>query len=226
MKGQISASMMCADLMHLENCVRQLEESHVEWLHCDVMDGHFVPNWMMFPDMINALAKNTSIQMDVHLMIEDPAAILPSLKLKEGDMVSFHYESTPHVQRTISMIRDRGWIPAVALNPATPLEMIKEILPELGMLLVMTVNPGFAGQKLVPNGLSKISRARQMIDHSATPNILIEVDGNCSLANAPLMIDAGADILVAGTSSVFSSKLTVKEGVASLRTAMSNGQNA
>ncbi len=226
MHGQISASMMCADLMHLEDSVHQLEKSHVEWLHCDVMDGHFVPNWMMFPDMINALAKNSTIPMDVHLMIENPSEILPSLKLRDGDMVSFHYESTPHIQRIISMIRDRGWIPAVALNPATPLELVKEILPELGMLLVMTVNPGFAGQKLVPNGLSKISRARQIINNSETPNILIEVDGNCSLINAPLMIEAGADILVAGTSSVFNSKLSIEEGVTSLRAAMSKARHA
>ena len=220
MRGQISASMMCADLLHLEDSIRALEENGVELLHCDVMDGHFVPNWMLFPEMINTIAECTKTTLDVHLMTDAPQDFLRALKLREGDYVSIHYESTVHVQRVIAAIRDCGCIPALALNPATPLVMAEEILPEIGMLLLMTVNPGYAGQKLTPNGIDKIARAKRMLADLGYDQILLEVDGNCSLENAPKMMDAGADVLVAGSSSIFKPELTVAQGVHALRDAM------
>lgn len=220
MNGKISASMMCADLLHLEHDIRLLEKYNVEYLHCDVMDGHFVPNWMMFPDMINRMAEATSIPLDVHLMIDDPASILPSLKLREGDVVSLHAESTNHLQRALAAIRARGWTPALAINPATPLCMIEEVLPDFDMLLIMTVNPGYAGQKLVPQGIDKIRRARKFLDDAGYAKTLIEVDGNCSLENVPKMMAAGAEVIVAGSSSIFDKRLGVEEGVKALRRSM------
>ena len=220
MKGQISASMMCADLLNMERDIRLMVKHHVELLHCDVMDRHFVPNLMMFPDMINRIAEVTQTPLDVHLMVEDPASILPSLKLREGDYVSLHAESTVHLQRALAAIRARGWKPALALNPATPLCMIEELLPDFDMLLLMTVNPGYSGQKLIPQCLDKITRARKLLDdggYAATP---IEVDGNCSLENTPKMMAAGAEIIVAGSSSVFDKRLGVEEGVKALRRSM------
>lgn len=225
MKGQIAASMMCADLLHLETSIRALEQSHVEFLHCDVMDGHFVPNWMMFPNLINDIAQSTTLPLDVHLMTDAPQDFLRALQLRPGDYVSFHTESTPHVERVIAAIRDRGYIPALAINPATPLAAVEEMLPEIGMLLLMTVNPGFAGQKMTPNSIPKIAKAKQMLlDAGLQDQILLQVDGNCSLQNAPLMIGAGADILVAGSSSIFDPGLTVAEGVAALRKAMDKAE--
>jgi ribulose-phosphate 3-epimerase len=225
MRGKISASMMCADLLHLEDSIRALEENGVELLHCDVMDGHFVPNWMLFPEMINAIAQSTAVPLDVHLMTDAPQDFLRTLKLRRGDYVSVHYESTAHVQRVIAAIRDCGCIPALAINPATPLVAAQEMLPEIGMLLLMTVNPGYSGQTLAPNGISKIARAKRMLADSGFPEILLEVDGNCSLENAPRMMAAGADVLVAGSSSVFKPGLTVEQGVRALRSAMaSNAQ--
>ena len=220
MAGKISASMMCADLLHLERDIRLLEQCGVEYLHCDVMDGHFVPNWMLFPDLINRIAAVSSLPLDVHLMIDEPARILPSLALRPGDIVSLHAESTHHLQRALAAVRAQGASPALALNPATPLCMAEEVLPDFDMLLIMTVNPGYSGQKLIPQCLDKITRARKLLDdagYAATP---IEVDGNCSLENTPKMMAAGAEIIVAGSSSVFDKRLGVEEGVKALRRSM------
>ena len=135
-----------------------------------------------------------------------------------GDYVSFR--STPHVERVIAAVRDRGYIPALAINPATPLVAVEEMLPEIGMLLLM-VNPGFAGQKMTPNSIRKIAKAKQMLVNTGLQDqILLQVDGNCSLRNAPRMIAAGADVLVAGSSSVFDPSLTVDKSVRVLRSAM------
>lgn len=222
MNSKISASLMCADLVDLRKDLERLEASGVDWLHCDVMDGHFVPNYMMFPDQINAIALCTGLPLDIHLMTEGPERIIPMLKLRKGDFVTVHAESTPHLERAVAMIREQGGNPALALNPSTPLAAAEELLPELSMLLVMTVNPGFAGQKLVPGGLDKLRRVRRWLDERGFLNMPVEADGNCSLKNAPEMIRAGAQILVAGSSSVFDRKLGIMNGVQQLRMAMNS----
>ena len=220
MAGKISASMMCADLLHLERDIRLLEQCGVEYLHCDVMDGHFVPNWMLFPDLINRIAAVSSLPLDVHLMIDEPARILPSLALRPGDIVSLHAESTHHLQRALAAVRAQGASPALALNPATPLCMAEEVLPDFDMLLIMTVNPGYAGQKLVPQCIEKIRRARALLDAAGYAGPPIEVDGNCSLENVPKMIQAGAQVIVAGSSSIFDKRLGIAGGVRALRHSM------
>lgn len=220
MNKRISASLMCVDLLNLRGAVRQLEEHGIDLLHCDAMDGHFVPNWMMFPDLINAIARETKLPLDIHLMVENPENMLPKLKLREGDIVSLSYESTPHIQRCLSLVRDMGAEASLAINPGTPIQVIEDLLPDLSMLLVMTVNPGFAGQKLVTQTLSKTARARNMMNELGFAHVRLEVDGNCSFDNVPLMVAAGADTIVAGTSSLFNPSLNFGEAVQRLRSLM------
>jgi ribulose-phosphate 3-epimerase len=145
-------------------------------------------------------------------MTENPETIIEKLLIKEGDIISIHYESTLHLQRVVTLVKERGARAAVAINPATPISALEEILPELDMVLIMSVNPGFAGQKIVPTSFEKIRKMRSVLNNCGFGNILIEVDGNCSFENVPRMYEAGADIFVVGTSSVFAKGLTVKEG--------------
>lgn len=220
MERKISASLMCADLMNLQRSIYELTQCGVEMLHCDVMDGHFVPNWMMFPDLINAVGGITDMPLDIHLMIDAPIDMISSLNLRPFDIVSISYESTPHPQRALQAVRDRGAIPALALNPGTPLSAIEELLPDIGMLLLMTVNPGFSGQKMIPQSIDKIMRAKHILESKGYTDLPIEVDGNCSFENVPLMVRSGASIIVAGTSSIFRKGLTLQQGVHMLRQAM------
>ena len=220
MERKISASLMCADLMNLQRSIDELDQCEVELLHCDVMDGHFVRNWMMFPDMINVIGQNTDLPLDIHLMVDSPVEMLDRLRLRPVDIVSISYESTVHPQYVLQAVRDRGALPALAINPGTPLYAIEELLPDIGMLLLMTVNPGFAGQKLVPQSIDKIDRARQMLDSRGYTDIPIEVDGNCSFEHVPNMIRAGASIIVAGTSSIYKEGLALRDGVRMLRQVM------
>lgn len=219
-QGLVSASLMCADLLDLRASIAELERVGVDWLHCDVMDGHFVPNWMMFPDLINAISSETKLPLDIHLMTTDPLFMLPRLKLRPGDVLTISLESTIHAQRVLSAVRETGATPGLALNPGTPLAMLEELIPDFDLLLIMSVNPGYAGQKLVPQSISKIARARQLLDKAGRADCKIEVDGNCSFDNVPLMMSAGADVIVAGTSSLFMRGLSLAEGMARLRQAM------
>ena len=214
---KIAASIMCADPFAMGKDIEQLEKAGVEYLHCDIMDGRFVPNLMLSTEIVNAAGKQYKTPLDIHLMVERPENVLPWYAMKAGDVVSVHFESTQHVQRVLSMIRKSGATPALALNPATPLECIREVLPDIGMLLLMTVNPGYAAQRLVPETLNKICRARRMLDELGYDNMPIEVDGNCSLENIPKMLDMGADVFVVGSSSVFDPRLGIEKGVAAVR---------
>lgn len=220
MKRIISASLMCADLLNLRQSLKELEKAGVDWLHCDVMDGHFVPNWMMFPDLINALAAETSLPLDIHLMVDDPLFLLTRLKMRKQDIVTISAESTIHAQRTLNAVRDAGAIPGLALNPGTPLVMMEELYPDFDLLVLMSVNPGYSGQKLVPQSIKKIARARRLLDEAGFAQTHIEVDGNCSFENVPKMVTAGADVIVAGTSSLFMKGLTLEEGARRLQQVM------
>lgn len=199
----VSPSMMCADALNLGADAVALEKAGVQYFHYDVMDGDFVPNFMLGPDVIKAVRKVSKVPADIHLMVKNPERHLHLFDLRAGDVVSVHQESTIHLQRTLAAIRQTGAQAAVALNPATPLCTIEDVLPDIDMVLLMTVNPGFAGQKLVPQTLAKITRLRKMLDESGYPDVRIEVDGNVSFENAVRMRAAGADLFVAGTSAVF-----------------------
>lgn len=214
---KLSASVMCADSMNLGRDLALLRDHGVEYLHCDVMDGHFVPNLMMGTELIRSVKEQDLLPLDIHLMVEYPEKMIPWFPMGADDIVSVHYESTPHVHRALSMIRDRGASPALALNPATPLECAYELLPDIEMLLIMTVDPGYAGQKMIGHMLDKISRARRMLDAAGFSNLPIEVDGNCSFGNMPRMKQSGASVFVAGSSSVFHPALGIAHGVAQAR---------
>ena len=204
MQKKISPSVMCADFFALEKTIRDFEALGIELIHVDIMDGSFVPNFTLGTDFIKALKNNTEIPLDIHLMINDPEAKLDWFEFGEGDYVSVHAESTKHLHKALSAIRARGARAMVAINPATSIDILEPILDEIDAVLVMTVNPGFAGQKLVASTLKKISALRAYLDENGYSDIEIEVDGNVSYENARLMNEAGANIFVVGTSSVFS----------------------
>ena len=217
MRSQISASIMCADPLAMREELQLLQTSGVDYYHCDIMDGHFVPNLMLSTETIKAVKKMNALPLDLHLMVDNPAECLPWLDFGVGDIVAVHAEADRHLQRTLRLIAQRGATAAVALNPATPLCWVEHVLPDIGMLLVMTVNPGFAGQKLVPQTLDKITQARTLLDTRGYEHIPIEVDGNCSFENIPKMEAAGASIFVVGSSSVFDPSLGIEAGVAKVR---------
>ncbi len=208
----LSASIMCADVLHMQDALDEIKDAGIRYLHSDIMDNHFVPNLMMPMEFLNKLRPATDLPFDFHIMAENPESIIEKLDIKENDIISIHYESTVHVQKAITLIKDKGAKAAVAINPATPLNVLDEIMPQLDMVLIMSVNPGFAGQKIVPSSFEKIRKLRKLLKERNLEHILIEVDGNCSFENVPKMYDAGADIFVVGTSSVFKSDMTIKQG--------------
>lgn len=199
----VSPSMMCADALNLGADAVQLDHAGVQYFHYDIMDGDFVPNFMLGPDVIKAVRKVSNVPADIHLMVNHPQRHLHLLDLRPGDVVAVHQESTIHLQRTLAAIKATGAKAAVALNPATPLCTLEDVLDDIDMVVIMTVNPGFAGQKLVPATLPKITRLRRMLDEKGLGHVRIEVDGNVSFENAVKMRAAGADLFVAGTSAVF-----------------------
>lgn len=209
--------MMCADIMNMKSVLKTFERNGIEYLHIDIMDGEFVPNFTLGTDYCKLLKKNTTIPLDIHLMVEKPEDKLDWFPIGEGDYVSVHVESTRHLQRVLALIKSKGAKPMVAINPATPLSVIEHVLDDIDGVLMMTVNPGFAGQKLVPATLKKITSLREYLDANGYSHVEIEVDGNVSFENAKKMRAAGADIFVAGTSSVFTDKFSLDEGIAQLR---------
>lgn len=217
LSGKIAPSMMCVDMLHLEKSIRELEEAKVDFLHIDIMDNHFVPNITLSPDFIRIVRSATDLPLDIHLMIEKPENSLKMFEFTPKDYVCAHYESTPHIQRALSFIHDMGAKAGVALNPGSPLCLIDDLIDDIDMLLIMTVNPGFAGQKLVESTLNKIADARKMLDDAGRSDVLIEVDGNVSFANAKRMRERGADTFVAGSSSVFSPTYTITSATEKLR---------
>ena len=217
---RIAPSLMCADQLNLEAEVRRLESSGCDLLHVDIMDGSFVPNLVMGFEQVKALRPKTALPIDVHLMVEDNDMFVRLAKDAGADQVTVHVESCRHLDRTLSLIRELGMKAGVALNPATPLESLDFVRDRLDFVLLMTVNPGFAGQKLVPSALTKIAAARAKLG----PNLPIYVDGNVSFAHIPAMVEAGADVLIAGTSSVYSKGTAIGENVKRTRAVIAEGQ--
>jgi len=220
MKSEISASMMCANFLDVQSDLLALKEAGIEYLHFDIMDGSFVPNYTLGPCFLNALRDHTDITYDIHLMVDKPEDKLKFFDLRKGDYVSVHYEATHHIQRVLSAIRGAGAVPGVAINPGTPIVSIEDILPDLGFVLVMTVNPGYAGQKLVPQMLDKITRMKEFLAQKGYPQLPVQVDGNVSFENAEKMRKAGADIFIAGSSGLFVKGMGIAEAAQKLRHAI------
>lgn len=215
--GEISASIMCADISHLVETLKILADENVEYLHIDVMDGHFVPNYALGMDHIKKIRELSDVPMDFHLMITDPEEKIDWFKFGPGDVVIVHYESTRHIIKALERIRATGAKPGIALNPGTPIFVLDEVLDFIDVIAAMTVNPGFAGQQIVPGSFDKVHRLRKYLDDKGYDNIEIEVDGNVSFENARLLREAGADIFVAGTSSVFHGSMDRHEATRKLR---------
>ena len=210
--------MMCADIFSLGETLKTFEKNGVSYLHIDIMDGEFVPNFTLGTDYCRIMKKATSIPLDIHLMVNDPEKKLSWFDFGEGDMVSVHFESTKHPYLALQMIRARGAKAFLAINPGTAASVILPMLSVMDGVLVMTVNPGFAGQKLAESTLSKISEVRALAEAAGKTDLLIETDGNVSFENAIRMSRAGADIFVAGTSAVFRKDMTLEEGLKKLQT--------
>jgi ribulose-phosphate 3-epimerase len=219
---RIAPSLMCADQCHLEDEVRRMEASGCDVLHFDIMDGHFAPNLVLGFEQLRQLRPRTKLPIDVHLMVEDNDLFVKLAHAAGADWVSVHVESCIHLDRTLANIRQLGMKAGVALNPATPIESLYFVLNRLDYVLLMTVNPGFAGQQLVPSAMTKIRETKEFLaKHNV--NIPIEVDGNVSFINIPAMVAAGADILVAGSSSVFAKNASLDENVCRVRKEIAQG---
>jgi ribulose-phosphate 3-epimerase len=193
----IAPSLLSSNFLKLEDECRMLNESEADWFHLDVMDGRFVPNISFGLPVISAISKATSKVCDVHLMIEEPGKYAEDFKKAGADILSVHIEACPHLHRNIQQIKSLGMKAGVALNPHTPVETLKDILADVDIICMMSVNPGFGGQKFIVRTLDKIRQLRKMIDSANLP-VLIEIDGGVTLENAPSIIEAGAHVLVAG----------------------------
>jgi ribulose-phosphate 3-epimerase len=205
---KLSASVLSADFGRLAEQVQEAEQAGVDWIHVDVMDGHFVPNITIGPAVTQALRRATSLPLDVHLMISNPERYVQDFAAAGADWLGVHVEATVHLERLIQQIKETGAKASVTLNPATPLDCLEYVLKEVDMVLLMTVNPGFSGQKFIPGVLPKIRRLRQMID-AQDLNVLIQVDGGVSFDTVGDIVAAGADVLVSG-SGIFNDKPLVE----------------
>ncbi len=219
---KIAPSMMCADFLHLGRELDLLREEAIDYLHVDIMDGHYVPNFTLGPDFCRALAGYSPIPLDIHLMIEGVDAHVPSFASIPNAVVSFHPEVCHHPLRTLDLIKSCGARAGIAIDPAMPLEAVSEMLARVDFVCVMTVNPGYAGQKLVPNTIAKIRELSQLIARQGL-KVELEVDGNVSWENIPRMVEAGAQVLVAGSSSLYAKGTDLRENVRKMRRLIGRG---
>lgn len=194
----VSPSLLAADFGNLASECRMLNESQADWMHIDIMDGVFVPNISMGMPVLKAVRRHSTKPLDVHLMIVDPARYLETFRDLGADILNVHYEACTHLHRTVEQIRKFGMRPAVTLNPHTPVELLEDILADIDMVLLMSVNPGFGGQAFIENTLDKARRLRGMIERKGLSTI-IEADGGIDRTTAPRAVQAGINALVAGS---------------------------
>jgi ribulose-phosphate 3-epimerase len=196
---KIAPSILSADFARLGEEIRDVERGGADWIHVDVMDGHFVPNITIGPLIVEAIRPVTKLPLDVHLMIEEPDRYIPQFAKSGADWITVHQEACRHLHRTLYLIKEQGVKAGVVLNPATPLVTIESVLEDLDMVLLMTVNPGFGGQKFIHSVVPKIKELRRMLDERGLNHVEIEVDGGVNEQTARLCEEAGATVLVAGS---------------------------
>jgi ribulose-phosphate 3-epimerase len=216
---RIAPSILSADFGRLAEQIGEAERAGADWIHVDVMDGHFVPNLTIGPLITEAVRRCTRLPVDVHLMIEQPERYLEAFAGAGADYLTVHQETCPHLHRTVERIRELGVKPGVTINPATPLDTLHEIAPAIDLLLIMSVNPGFGGQRYIAASTDKIRRARALLDARAPAGATLQVDGGIDALTAPTAAAAGADCLVAG-SAVFRHPDGIAAGVRALRDAL------
>ena len=214
--AKLAVSILAADFAKLGDQVAAAEEGGADWIHVDVMDGHFVPPISLGPAICAAARRSTSLPIDVHLMVSAPERHLEAFAEAGANLISVHWEASAHLHRTVDRIRELGVRPGVVINPATPVGVLEEILPLLDLVLIMSVNPGWGGQQFIPSSIGKIQRVREMIAASGDSPMEIEVDGGISPETAGAVVSAGASVLVAG-SAVYNSKGSVAANLAALR---------
>jgi ribulose-phosphate 3-epimerase len=215
MTVKLAPSILSADFARLGDQVKAAEAAGADWIHVDVMDGHFVPPITIGPLIVRWLRPVTSLPLDVHLMIEQPERHLADFAKAGADRITVHVETCPHLHRTIQQIKELGLKAGVTLNPATPLAALEEILPNVDLVLIMSVNPGFGGQSYIPSSTPKIARLRRMLDDIGSP-AEIQIDGGVNSDTIAEIVAAGATVLVAG-SAIFNDKASVAENIRRLR---------
>ena len=219
----IAPSILSADFGNLARDIQAVEAAGADWIHVDVMDGHFVGNITIGPLVTEAVRKATNLPMDVHLMIESPGRYLEDFVNAGADRITVHQETCPHLHGTLQQIRELGTLPGVALNPSTPVTSLHEIIPYVELILVMTVNPGFGGQAFIPSSIQKIRATRDLLQREGRGDVPLQVDGGVGPETASLVVEAGANVLVAG-SAVFKHPGGAREGMRALRTSISPSQ--
>ncbi len=221
---KLAPSILSADFARLGDQVSQAIAASAEYIHVDVMDGHFVPNMTVGPLVVSALKPLTAaagVILDVHLMIDHPERLIPDFAHAGADNITVHVETCPHLHRTVQQIKELGVRAGVTLNPATPLSSLEEILPDVDLVLVMSVSPGFGGQSYIPSSTDRLARLRRTLDEHGLAHVELEVDGGVNHSTIPQVVQAGATVLVAG-SAIFNGQATIAANMAELRAAVAS----